>query len=175
MGKHKKNNRVRAYKSLLEADRDWDYSFLLELERKKLKRMAIYFSQHGIAENNDKTIAEISLCVHLLDIILYKESFRDKWSSAVDKCSEMSTEKIANSNLYSMKIEHIAMIPDFPLYVNIRNANRFLSIENIYHPPYDSKEEDKFWKEHLKEEIRTAKAWHLYNMIREYKMFTWWD
>lgn len=174
MGKHKTNNRVRAYKSLLEADRDWDYSFLLELERKKLKRMAKYFSHHGKAENNDRTIAEISLCVHLLDIVLDKESFRDKWSSAVGKCSKMSTEKIANSKLYSMKIEYTAMIPDFPL-VNTRNAIRFLPHEKIYHPPYDSKEEDKYWKEHLKEEIRTAKAWHLYNIVREYKMFTWWD
>lgn len=45
MGKHKKGNVVKAYKRLLQSDRDWDYSFLLELERKKLRRMADYFSK----------------------------------------------------------------------------------------------------------------------------------
>ena len=45
MGKHKKGNVVKAYKHLLQRDRDWDFSFLLELERKKLKRMADCFSK----------------------------------------------------------------------------------------------------------------------------------
>ena len=36
MGKHKKDNVVRAYKQLLQYDRDWDYEFLLLLEQKKL-------------------------------------------------------------------------------------------------------------------------------------------
>lgn len=39
MGRKRKNNTVRAYKSILQKDKDWDYGFLLNLEKKKLQRM----------------------------------------------------------------------------------------------------------------------------------------
>lgn len=76
---------IRAYKNLLKADRDWDYGFLLELERKKLQRMAKYFSESEIAESDAATARELTLCVRLLDIILDKERFRDAWSDDVSK------------------------------------------------------------------------------------------
>lgn len=75
MGRQKKNNVVRDYKSLLQKDKDWDYEYLLLLEQKKLRRMAIYFSK---VETDRQVAKELTLCVRLLDIVLDNEGFIKK-------------------------------------------------------------------------------------------------
>ena len=174
MGKHKKGNVVRAYKTLLQADEDWDYAFLLELEQKKLKRMADYFSHSEIAEKDGQVANELLLCVHLLDIVLEKERFIDAWTDEVYEHHIMHKQKNTENDTYSITFEYKGLIPNFPKYVNIRNGFRFKSLAN-YPKGGDSQQEQKYWAELYKEDLRRAKAWHLYNLVREYKMFGWWN
>lgn len=39
MGRKRKNNTVRAYKSILQKDKDWDYGFLLNLEKPQIRNL----------------------------------------------------------------------------------------------------------------------------------------
>ena len=41
----KKNKTFKAYEKILREDHDWDSSYLLTLEKKKLERMYDYFSK----------------------------------------------------------------------------------------------------------------------------------
>ena len=55
------------------------------------------------------------------------------------------------------------------LYVNTRNAARFIEFD-FTSPNVDESSEISY-----KESLRLHKAWHLYNLIRTYRMFAWWD
>lgn len=175
MGKHKKGNVVKAYKRLLQSDRDWDFSFLLELERKKLRRMADYFSKEEDSVKDQQTARECTLCVRLLDIVLDREKFRDVWSDEVYKCHKVEKAK-NDKGLISLTFDYVGMIPDFPKYVNTRNASRFTDTSHLRRvlDTAESAYEHKYWTERSKENLRSAKAWHLYNIVREYRMFGWW-
>ena len=97
----KKKSPIHAYKRLLAKDQDWDYAFLIALEKKKLQRMH-----------------------------------------------------------------------DFLTYVNIRNERRFFCAT----PIRDAQKEGH--RDHailLIASLRQRKALHLYHLIREYKLFEWWD
>ena len=63
----------------LYKDREWDYSFMLEIEQKKLKNMIKWYEQndYGISTSGPMTVKQMKLAVRLLDIILKKENF---WS-----------------------------------------------------------------------------------------------
>ena len=50
--KKKRRNPIHAYKHLLAKDYDWDYGYLIALEKKKLQRMHDYFKISDIAEDN---------------------------------------------------------------------------------------------------------------------------
>lgn len=175
MGKHKKDNVVRAYKTLLQTDRDWDYAYLLRLEQKKLKRMAAYFAQSDITEGNKQTAKELALCVRLLDIVFGCERFTNDWSCEANSCVATHMRKLPNGKGSTLDLEYVGMAPDFPRYVNTRNAARFRSLRHFPKGSADSPCEQKYWQEHYKDELRQAKAWHLYNLTREYRMFGWWD
>lgn len=175
MGKHKKNNVVRAYKTLLQNDRDWDYEFLLRLEQKKLKRMAAYFAQSDITEGNKQTAKDLALCLRLLDIVLEDERFTSDWSTEACKCVDTHMRKCSDGEWSALDFEYVGMAPDFPRYVNTRNASRFSSLRHFPKSSADSPCEQKYWREHFKAELRKAKAWHLYNLVRECRMFGWWD
>lgn len=47
-------------------------------------------------------------------------------------------------------------------YVNIRNANRFMNTTYEFHTI-------------TKDALRQVKAWYLYNKLRYYRMWGWWD
>lgn len=175
MGKRKKRSAAKAYKPLLAADRDWDYEFLLLLERKKLQRMAKYFSAPETIKANGTTAKELSICVRLLDIVLGNERFKRIWSDEVSRHLEMRHEKDENGKWNCLEFDYNGMIPDFPKYVNLRNASRFVPSANFPNKEYESDEERKYHTEHFKIDVREAKAWHLYNIIRKYRMFGWWD
>ena len=71
--------RTFSYHDVLKDDFDWDYDFLLDLLRFKLKRMSQYFHTHQIVENEnwygtlcDKAIA-ILYAGYKTDIILSKD------------------------------------------------------------------------------------------------------
>lgn len=137
--------------------------------------MAKYFSDSDITDANKATVRELSVCVRLLDIVLRKERFRDIWTIEMHRHLETHREKTENGKGYLLTFEYKGMVPDFPKYVNLSDASRFVPTTNFPKAQYESEEEKKYWAEHFKDDVREAKAWHLYNLIREYKMFGWWD
>lgn len=176
MTRKKKDRIVRAYKHLLERDKDWDFCFLLYLERKKMKRMADYFSKSDITYSDPIIFRDLSLCIRLLDIILDEEKATIVWSRKAGEMMDMRFHKIPGEEFSTAEFVYKGMTPDFPIYVNTRNWTRFRS--EVLSPccsDDDSLEEKKWRSEHFKEDVRKAKAWHLYNLIREYRMFSWWD
>ncbi len=176
MRRKKKNNVVRAYKHLLQNDRDWDFCYLLFLERKKMKRMVKYFSESNIAYYNHLVVRDLNICIRLLDITLDYERATNIWSDEVGSLIEVHFHKIPGEDCYTMESKFKSMIPDYPKYVNTHNWKRFLSEQcSLYPMKKDNVEEEKWRYEHFKEDLRKAKAWHLYNIIREYRLFSWWD
>jgi hypothetical protein len=57
--KKKRRNPIHAYKHLLAKDYDWDYGYLIALEKKKLQRMHDYFKISDIAEDNKYTTRDL--------------------------------------------------------------------------------------------------------------------
>lgn len=55
-------------------------------------------------------------------------------------------------------------------YVNVRNSKRFCSMLEWYLLTKNPKEEECF-----KDALRIKKALHLYNLIRNYHLLSWWD
>lgn len=96
-----------------------------------------------------------------------------KWDDEAGKLLEMYSQKNPDGKTYSVCFEYKAPLPDFPKYVNVRNSFRFTNLVS-YPKNFESPYEQKYWEEHYKEELRKAKAWHLYNICREYRMFGWW-
>ena len=91
----------------------------------------------------------------------------DKYSKkelthALDEYSDRRA-KIAELALKLLEIyEYTIDISKDKIYVNTRNAKRFVSSfspGNIYYTA----------------ELRCEKAWHLYNLLREYKLREMWD
>lgn len=176
MGRKKKNNVVRAYKHLLENDKDWDFYFLLVLERKKMKRMAAYFSKSEITCDGSLIARDLNICLRLLEITLDEERATIAWNDAVFDVIKMRFVKIPGEDFYTMKHEYNGMVPSFPKYVNIRNWKRFLpNCAVLSNNKEDNPMEKKWRNENFKEQLRKTKAWHLYNLIREYRLFSWWD
>lgn len=55
------------YIPVIYTDRDWDFFYLKELLRFKLKRMKKLFSDNGHLESNDKSVKTIDFCIRILD------------------------------------------------------------------------------------------------------------
>ena len=123
---------IKKYSKILKEDRDYDWEFMLDLEKFKLKRMSEYFSKSQIISDWERVVKEINLCIKLIDII---------------------TEKDPPGYLY----DETKKLP----YINTRNHKRFLKY--IY-------DNDSY-----RDDLRQTKALYLYNLIRTYRMRSWWD
>lgn len=157
----KKNKKFKQYEKLLRKDGDFDFGFLLELERFKLKRMVHSFETASVPHVGiEHTIRDLKMCVKLLDII-----FED------DAPSKMHSDAYLNFRLFeigpkdenghSRLIRTDQEIPKFPVHINTKNAKRF----------------DKNWNEYMdamvQPELRKMKALRLYNKLRN-RCFHWW-
>lgn len=135
---------------LARRDFDWDYAYMLEMERIKLEYMAKYFTESRIAEHDWAVARDAKICIRLIDIIIGNDS------SYVMKDNEK--KPLMKWDLVEIK------------KVNLKNAERFLSKERIDrycgHPRM---------KVYLKDDLRIEKAWNLYCKIREYNMRSWWN
>lgn len=129
----------------------WDYEYLLQLEQRKLKEMAAYFKKSQLTVGWERQTAECELCVKLIDIILEKDTDVRIW---------------LKSN-FENRTDETPYRP-FAKYVNLRNVNRFS-------PELDTDIRPGIIRDSAIVEIRKVKALHLYNLIRNYRMFTWWD
>lgn len=128
----------------------WDYAYLLQIEKRKLQEMGKYFKKHQRTVGWEYQVREINICIKLIDIILENDIHYKSWLKA--------------SYGYNTPRTPVK----FPVYINARNYKRFC-------PTYGGFNEDSgiYWS--LMADYRRVKAMHLYNKIRAYKMFEWWD
>ena len=77
--KKKRRNPIHAYKHLLAKDYDWDYAYLVALEKKKLQRMHDYFKTSDITEDNKYTTRDLGICLKLIDIFMENDGVYSTW------------------------------------------------------------------------------------------------
>lgn len=170
MQKMKRRNPIHAYKRLLAHDHDWDYAYLIALEKKKLQRMHDCIKREGHLENNAIVVRDIAICIRLIDIFMeddavYNTRLHQSYSG------EFKFRKLEN-NLYVLDDTDRKPIADYPVYVNVRNERRFFRAT----PIKDANAEGNRDKAILSTvSLRQQKALHLYHLIREYNLLTWWD
>ena len=158
-----KRSKIKQYEKILRKDQDFDFGYLLELERFKLKRMVKSFEGASVRhEGIEHTISELKMCVKLLDIIMEDDAASKMYNEAYMKVKLFEAKPLGEGRYELVKTDEIP--PKFPIHINTNNAARF----------------DRYWnthndelKETLKIEIRRAKALHLYNKLRN-RCFKWW-
>ena len=69
--------KYRNWNHVLKHNYDFDYAFMLEIEKHKLKNMLKYFKKSNIREDNAIVIRDLKLAIYLLDIIL-KEDYKHR-------------------------------------------------------------------------------------------------
>lgn len=145
-------------------DYDWGYDYLLDIEKYKLKKMSQYFHKSKIAEGNEERARSIDFALHLLEITIDDPDL-------IKTTGELKFKKIEGdrglTEIDSSDVKH-----KFLKHVNTRNAKRFLNAHNV---KILKEGDNDNLKEIIKEHLYKQKIWHLYNLIREYKMQEWWD
>ena len=166
----KKRSPIHAYKRLLARDRDWDYAFLVALEKKKFQRMHDYFKYQGHPEVNRMAARDIAICIRLIDIFMQDDAAYNTWSSKYFS-GELKWRKL-DDDMYELDDSNITPLADFPVYVNRRNERRFFCNTPIKNALQEGHRDHTIL---LITSLRQRKALHLYHLIREYKLMTWWD
>jgi len=166
----KRKNPIHAYKRLLAHDHDWDYAYLIALEKKKLQRMRDCIKSEGHLANNAIVVRDISICIHLIDIFMEDDAVYNTWLHQ-SFSGEMKFRKLENGN-YELDDTNRKPIADYPVYVNVRNERRFFR----FTPIRDAQLEGNRDRAILSiVRLRQEKALHLYHLIREYNILSWWD
>ena len=166
----KRKNPIQAYKRLLANDQDWDYAYLIALEKKKLQRMRDCIKREGHLANNAVVVRDIGICIRLIDIFMEDDAIFNTWLHQ-SFSGEMKFRKLEDGN-YELDDTNRKPIADYPVYVNVRNERRFFRST----PIRDAQLEGNRDKTILSiVSLRQEKALHLYHLIREYNMFSWWD
>lgn len=128
----------------------WDFGYLLKLEQYKIREMRDYIQKYHTHLRWENQVREMTICIKLIDIILEEDVYFKSWLHNCYGC-------IPHKNL------------PFPVYVNINNCNRFSPDLNK-----DLVKKDSLFN-HYCSNLRKEKAMYLYNKIRAYKMWGWWD
>lgn len=137
---------------------------MLEMEYMKLRQMEEYFKEMDTFVGIEYVRRDLRICLRLLDIVLERDDLDIKRSPL--KFVPFKDDK--GRKMY--KLEGASEIISYKkLYVNTRNAARFIKFD------FTSSNVDESLKISYKESLRLHKAWHLYNLIRTYRMFAWWD
>jgi hypothetical protein len=166
----KKKNPIHAYKRLLAKDQDCDYAYLIALEKKKLQRMHDCIKRESRLEHKDFVVRDIAICIRLIDIFMEDDAVYNTWLHQ-SFSGEMRFRKLEDGN-YELDDTDRKPLADLPVYVNVRNERRFFRAT----PIRDAQAEDNRDKAILSTvSLRQQKALHLYHLIREYKLLTWWD
>ena len=111
-----KRAKINSWCRLLEKDFDWDYTFLLEIERKKIIEMYEYFKKCTRSDKMPIVARDLQLCIGLLDIVLEKDNLQLEFSG-------MKTMR-RDDGMYEM-VESPHIIACRNLYINTKNASRF--------------------------------------------------
>ena len=166
----KKKNPIHAYKRLLAKDLDCDYAFLIALEKKKLQRMHDYFKHESILERKDIVARDIAICIRLIDIFMEDDAVFNTWLHQ-SFSGEMKFRKVEN-DIYALDDTDRKPIADYPIYVNVKNERRFFRATPI-RDAQTAGDRDRAILSIVS--LRQQKALHLYHLIREYNLLTWWD
>ena len=166
----KKKSPIQAYKRLLAKDQDRDYAFLIALEKKKLQRMHDYFKRESILERKDIVARDIAICIRLIDIFMEDDAAYNSWSRQ-SFSGEIKWRKLED-DMYELDDSDSKPLANFPTYVNIRNEQRFFRATPIRNAQKEGHRDHAIL---LIASLRQQKALHLYHLIREYKLQTWWD
>lgn len=132
----------------------WCYGYLLAIEQRKLKEMAAYFKKTKRHVGWEYQVRDCELCVKLIDIIMEQDPYYKSWINQAYGENYVENRPIK-----------------FPVHINVRNSYRFWKSfeENI------QKYKDFKILEGMKSHLRSTKALYLYNKIRSYRMYNWWD
>ena len=147
---------IFAWVPLLWKDREWDYGFMLEMERYKLKRMCKWYLKNdfGTAATGERTYKQMMLAVNLLGIIL-----DDDWWAIKNIDQRLFVDgRIIKRDDSDYVVN---------AYVNINNYKRYL--------PYLKQETVDKMPNLWSVELRQAKAWYLYHRLKCQYMQGWWD
>lgn len=137
---------------------------MLEMEYMKLRQMEEYFKEMDTFVGIEYVRRDLRICLRLLDIVLERDDLDIKRSPL--KFVPFKDDK--GRKMY--KLEGASEIISYKkLYVNTRNSVRFIKFD------FTSPNVDESLEISYKESLRRHKAWHLYNLIRTYRMFAWWD
>ena len=149
--------RACKYFKIMWSNHPYDYGYLLELEREKLKDMYKYFSTSDIIEDEWVLARDCKLAIALLDIILGDDSSYDVYFAEGAKIGE---------GRYVIR-----------KYVNDYNIDRFLhpDICKKYRIESTKKNKNNNLPIIFRDELRVEKAWNLYCKLREYNLRSWWD
>lgn len=150
-------NRWFSYWKPIRKMHDFDYSSILIAQRHQIGRVrdSITYFQNHVNWRND--VASMNLALKLLNII--EEDGASKIMPEGEDHLIFNDDSIDfNPNTY-WKMD---------IYVNTRNAKRFCKFQSSLFE--DPKSGDLY-----KDNLRVAKAWHVYHKLLEYKMKTWWD
>ena len=166
----KRKNPIYAYKHLLAKDYDWDYAYLIALEKKKLQRMHYCIKRENHLVNNELVVREIAICIRLIDIFMENDAVYNTW---LDRSfsGELKFRKLENG-MYELDESEERPISDLPVYVNTRNEQRFFRRTPIKDAQAQGNRDLAIY---ATVSLRQQKALHLYHLIREYKLLGWWD
>lgn len=162
----KKRSKFKCYEKLLKEDKDFDFGYLLVMERFKLKRMIDSFTNatHPYV-SIERDIRDMKLCISLIDIALEEDAKYMTWLDSVSENTVLSTKPTDKEGISELVVDHKKYV-DFPGHINYRNIGRFMKDVVI-------DESNHVLKTHTLVELRRLKALFLYNKIRN-RMFCWW-
>ena len=169
--KKKQRSPIHAYKRLLANDHDWDYAYLIALEKKKLQRMRECIKEEHHLANNEFVVRDIGICIRLIDIFMENDAVYSTWLDHSYSGIRLRFRKLEDGN-YELADDDRKPLADLPVYVNVRNERRYFRSTPIKDALLENRRD---WSIHLKISLRKQKALHLYHLIREYKLFDWWD
>lgn len=157
-------SKINRWVRFLSKDGDWDYGFLIEMERIKLQQMEEYFRDKDTFVGIEYVKRDLRICLRLLDIVQERDDLNIELSPL-----SLVPFKGQDGHKY-FKAEGASKIVSYrKLYVNTKNACRFVQFDFV------NSKKDETQEIIYKENLRKQKAWCLYNLIRAYRMFAWWD
>lgn len=137
----------------------WDYGYLYDLERVKIKEMADYIEKRQIFVGWEQVVRDMRICINLIDIFTEKRDLfhYDGKVKYIPVKESGNTEEVYEVDASDLKYYT-------KVYVNTNNMDRFIT-----HP------EEKKWLLQHPHELYIKKAKYLYHKIRLENDGKWWD
>ena len=136
--------------------REWDSSYLYELEQAKINQLANYIEKNKFFEGWEYVVRDMRLCVKLIDIFLEKKQL-------FHYDGGIKYIPIEGSDDVEVDASGLKYVCD--VTVNTNNIHRFSNIENTCND----------WLLKHPHELYVLKAKYLYHKIRLNRDATWWE